>query len=95
MRGVRLNPGYEHDRSMDILDADHLEWKTLDNGTMIEIESEYYDFVIDLNDILWVYEGDNIKSKRKIVDVDHGCWLAASFEMEAIRQHKIKDEQGA
>lgn len=70
--------------------ADHLEWKMLDDGTMVEINSEQYDFVIDTNDVLWVYVlgGDDVVAQRNCVDLDHAQFIAKAFEIVSIRNTK-------
>lgn len=75
---------------MDIITAEHLSWQQSDSGSWVEVSSEEYDYVIDTNDVLWVYEldGDTLVAQRKCVDLAHAKAIAGAFEIESIRNTK-------
>lgn len=72
---------------VEIITAEHLSWKQSDSGALVEVESEEYDYVIDTNNTLWVYEldGDALVAQRKCVDVAHAKSIAGAFEMVGIQ----------
>lgn len=70
--------------------AEYLEWKIIDGGVMIEINSEQYDFVIDTSDMLFVYrlDSDELLAKRQCADIDHAQFIAKAFEIVSVRNHQ-------
>lgn len=75
---------------MENIDADHLLWRQSDGGPWVEVASEQYDYVIDANNVLWVYklDGDDLVAQRKCSDIDHAMAIAGAFEIESIRNAK-------
>jgi hypothetical protein len=74
--------------AFDIILAEHLKWKQEnDSGVWFEIDSKHYDFIIDVNNVLYIYwlNSDDLHATRQCVDVSHAQFIAKAFEITAER----------
>lgn len=79
------------DIGMTLIDPE-LEWEVNDDGDMVETTSIYFDYVIDLDDVLFVYDynSNHVFAKRQCANSDHAEHVAKAFEIGEIRKGVVK-----